>query len=52
MNLSWVYDLNFKASFRLMKEKKHFMTIAAGRPETNEVRGALMKLYAYIESDP
>jgi hypothetical protein len=37
MQLSWIFDLNFKASFRLLSEKGHIKRIAAGLPRNEEI---------------
>ncbi len=39
MQLSWVYDLNFRHSFRLLAERAYIRKIAATLPQTEEIAG-------------
>jgi hypothetical protein len=38
LQLSWVYDLNFGTSFRILLEKDYVNRIAAELPHTDEIR--------------
>ena len=38
LQIGWVYDLNFAATFRSLKEKRYIQQIAATLPQTAEVR--------------
>jgi hypothetical protein len=40
MQLSWVFDVNFNISFRLLLERGHIDNIAATLPQSDEVRKA------------
>lgn len=41
MQLSWVYDLNFRHSFRLLAERNHIHRIASLLPETEDIKEAI-----------
>lgn len=49
LQLSWVFDLNFRASLVLLREKGDFSKIAASLPETGGISQATGHIYAYIE---
>lgn len=44
MQLSWIFDLNFKTSFRLLLERDYINKIAATLPKTDEIAKALQIL--------
>lgn len=48
LQLSWIYDLNFRTSFRLLLERDYIRLISAKLPRTDEVREitALLKEFA------
>jgi len=48
MQLSWVYDLNFRHSFRLMAERAYIQKIAAVLPQTEEIAGALSIIKKFV----
>lgn len=48
MLLSWVYDLNFKASFRLLAARDIINSLAAGLPLTDDIKHAVAGLHGYI----
>lgn len=49
MQLSWIYDLNFKTSFRLLLEREYINRIAATLPPTDKISRASLFLqdFAY-----
>jgi hypothetical protein len=47
--LSWVYDLNFRESFRRVVEDNYLDRIAATLPQTDEIREAVTFLSEYIQ---
>ncbi len=49
LQLSWVHDLNFPASFRLMDERDYINRLAATLPATREVAAALESVLAFVE---
>ncbi len=49
LQLSWVHDLNFPASFRLMEERDYINKLAATLPATREVAAALESVLAFVE---
>jgi hypothetical protein len=48
MQLSWVYDLNFRHSFRLMAERAYIQKIAAALPQTEEIAGAISIIKKFV----
>lgn len=48
MQLTWVYDLNFPASFRLAIEQSYIERIIASLPETDQLAGAVFALRQYL----
>jgi HD superfamily phosphohydrolase YqeK len=48
MQLSWVYDLNFRHSFRLLAERRLTHRIASTLPDTEELAGALAGVEEFI----
>lgn len=38
--LSWIYDLNFSASLRLLSDKGYMQRIASELPQTKEIKKA------------
>lgn len=44
LQLSWVYDLNFPASFRMFGERDYLSGLAAALPQDEEVRQAVAKV--------
>lgn len=49
MLLSWVYDLNFSASFRILKARDVINSLAAELPATDDIRHAVEYLQEYID---
>jgi hypothetical protein len=49
LQLSWVYDLNFEASFRLLLERNYINKIAAKLPDTTEIKEAIPFLIEFAE---
>ncbi|MEI6703145.1 MAG: HD domain-containing protein [Deltaproteobacteria bacterium] len=46
--ISWVYDLNFPSSRRLLLERGHIPVLAASLPERNDIKIAVDKALAYL----
>ncbi|MBF0507046.1 MAG: HD domain-containing protein [Nitrospirae bacterium] len=49
IQLSWVYDLNFRSSFRRATEGNYIDRIAATLPQTDEIRQAVASVHEYIQ---
>jgi HD superfamily phosphohydrolase YqeK len=49
MQLSWVYGLHFRESFRIMSERELISGIASTLPQTPEIKGALESLNNFID---
>lgn len=49
LQIGWVYDLNFPAAFRLLRECGFLESIAATLPDTGGVRRAVDRALAYLE---
>jgi hypothetical protein len=47
LQLSWIFDLNFKTTFRLLRERDYINRIAATLPQTDEVLSAVAVLSSY-----
>ena len=48
MQLSWVYDLNFRHSFRLLAERDLIHKISSTLPQTEEIAGALAVVEEFV----
>jgi hypothetical protein len=48
MQLSWVYDLNFMHSFRLMAERDYIRKIADALPQTEEISEAVSIIKKFV----
>lgn len=48
IQLSWVYDLNFMASFKLLLERGYMGRIISRLPQTEEIHKALTPLQEYV----
>jgi len=48
MQLSWVYDLSFRHSFRLLAERNLIREIASTLPQTEEIAGALAVVEEFV----
>lgn len=48
MQLSWIYDINFRHSFRVMEEKAYIRRIAAALPKTEEIEGAISVIRKFV----
>lgn len=48
MQLSWVYDLNFRHSFRLLAERGYINRIATALPQTEEIAGAVSVIKMFV----
>lgn len=46
--LSWMYDINYSFTFRLISERRIFKTVSAFLPEDNDVQKAIRSVRAYI----
>ena len=49
MKLSWVYDMHFNGSLRLLKERNCLKQIIAKLPQTDEINSAMEHLMQYVE---
>lgn len=49
LQLSWVFDLNFPGSFRLVSERGYMDRLAATLPEEEEVRRGVEAVKRYVE---
>jgi len=49
MQMSWVYDLNFKSSLRLMAERNYINRLADLLPATDEIAAVRASLLSYID---
>lgn len=50
LQLSWVFDLNFRASFILLHEKGDLYKIGSALPQTGEILQAVSHVHAFIEA--
>lgn len=48
MQLSWIYDLNFRHSFRLLAERAYIRKITATLPQTDEIAGAVSSIKKFV----
>jgi len=48
MKLSWIYDIHFKESIRLMQEKNYINRIINKLPQTDEIAAAMIILKQHI----
>jgi len=48
LQLAWLFDLSFPASYRLAVEQGNFEVIAGGLPRTAEIETVLAELRAYV----
>lgn len=49
MHLSWIYDVNFKPSFRLLSERNYIDKIVAQLPDREEIKRAASSLKKYVQ---
>jgi hypothetical protein len=49
LRLSWVYDLNFPASFTILKEQRYLNTIISSMAESEEVNIVRKHLEDYLD---
>ncbi|MFA5354877.1 MAG: HD domain-containing protein [Thermodesulfovibrionales bacterium] len=49
LKLSWVYDLNFPTTYRILLEKGYLTRISAGLPWNDEIEGLITSLSEYTE---
>jgi CRISPR/Cas system-associated endonuclease Cas3-HD len=48
--LSWIYDLNFDISFRMLLERDYINEIASKLPQTEDIQRASTLLHEYVHS--
>lgn len=48
LQLSWIYDINFEPSFRLLLERDYIDRITAQLPQTEEIRNASVFLKRFV----
>lgn len=51
LQLSWIFDLNFRPSFRLLKEADYIERIAASLPQTEEIENIAQFLKSYVQQE-
>ncbi len=49
MQLSWVYDLNFRHSYRLLAERAYIRKLASVLPQSEEIAGAISVINKYVD---
>ncbi|MCG2720404.1 MAG: HD domain-containing protein [Thermodesulfovibrionales bacterium] len=49
LQLSWVFDLNFRPSFQILKERDYINRIAAHLPQTEEINKVIVFLKEYVQ---
>lgn len=49
LQLSWVFDLNFRPSFQILKEREYINRIAVHLPQTEEINKAMVFLKEYVQ---
>ncbi|MEW6569977.1 MAG: HD domain-containing protein [Nitrospirota bacterium] len=49
LQLSWIFDLNFTPSFKLLSERKYIDRIIAHLPQTDEIQQASLFLKDFVE---
>ena len=49
LQLSWIYDLNFTTSYRLLIERDYISRIAATLPQTDEIQKAVALVQTYAQ---
>ncbi len=47
LQLSWIFDLNFRSSFKLLHERDYITRIAATLPQTDDVLASVADIYSY-----
>lgn len=50
MQLSWIYDLNFKASLRMLSERNYIGSIISSLPQSEAVKGVYSALMDFVQS--
>ena len=48
LQLSWIYDLNFKPSFRLLQKRDYIARIISQLPQTEEIHKVFVFLKDYV----
>lgn len=49
LQISWVFDLNFKPTFRAVQDRRYIEKIAATLPQTREIEQLVAIVQAYLE---
>jgi hypothetical protein len=49
LQLSWIFDLNFRSSFRLARDLGRVSRMAGVLPETDDIRGAISLVLNYVD---
>ena len=49
LQISWVFDVNFRPTFRVVHERKYVEKIAAYLPQTREIQQIVAMVRAYLE---
>lgn len=50
MQLSWVFDLNFPVSFRILKEQGHLLQLTAALPRSDSVMAAIEIVFSEVDA--
>jgi response regulator RpfG family c-di-GMP phosphodiesterase len=50
MQLGWVYDVNFTATLKRIKQRGFLQTLAGFLPETDDIKKLKEKIFAYVDS--
>ncbi len=50
LQISWVYDLNVRETFRIAKEYGHMAEIAATLPQDPEIRAAVERAFQFVDA--
>jgi len=50
LQISWVFDLNFAPSFKVVKKRKYLHLIEATLPQSPDIAGAVAMAHSYVKS--
>jgi hypothetical protein len=49
LQISWVFDLNFRPTYRAVYERQYVERIAATLPQTREISEVVAKVQGYVK---
>ena len=49
LQLGWVYDVNFTATLKRIKQRKYLETVAGYLPDTQDIANVREKVFAYVD---